>query len=492
MKKILTNNLGLKLLALLGAIVLWLVVVNVDDPVISRTYTGIPVEITNSSAITGEGKTYEILDESDNISVTVSAKRSVIDQMSKDYIRATANMKDLTFMNTVPIEIRTTRFSDRIDTLTARTKNLQVKVENLAKKQLEITVETTGNVNAGKVLGPIKTSVSIVSISGPESVVNSIVTARAEVDVTGINKDFSTTSAVYLYDANGDLVNNPMISSTVPEVHIEAQVLGTKEVPILGSVSGTPADGFGATGGIDCNPQKIMIAGSGSIFDEFAHVVIPDDRLSVSGARENVTTIINISDLLPDGLIFADSQFDGNVTATIHVEALQTKLVDVAVGNITIENVPEGYVAQLVDIGPSKQITVMGLANVLNQADFSSIRGTIDASNLVPRLNEGEELLEGMVHQGSNDGLVTFSCPSGITVSGQVYMEVILTQGGTSVGINDSQKPKKEQADTASLVVTTTDDKTDTDTALAAEGHDEPDEDDGDGADEDEDLSEEE
>ncbi len=481
MKKHLTNNLGLKIIAIIGAIILWLVVVNVDDPVISRTYTGIPVEITNTEAIIGEGKTYEVLDETDNISVTISAKRSIIDQMSKEYIKATANMKDLTFMATVPIEVRSTRFSDRIDNLTARTKNLQVRVENLAKKQLEINVETTGSVNAGKVLGPMKTSVSIVSISGPESVINTIVSATAEIDVTGINKDFSTTSSVHLLDVNGNEVTNPMLTTTVPEVHIEAQVLGTKEVPVLAAVSGTPAEGFGATGGIDCEPKKVLIAGSGSIFDEYAHVVIPDDRLSVAGARENVTTIVNILDFLPDGLMFADQGFDGNITATIHVEPLQSRMVEVPLSNITIENVPEGYIAQLVDIGTGKQITVMGLSNVLDQADLQSITGTIDASKLVPRLNDGEELTDGMVHQGSNDGLVTFTCPNGISVSGQVYLEVILVQGNGNAGDHGliGKKDSTEvsgQGVSANVTASTDEETEDAELASAEDDESEPDE----------------
>ena len=32
MKKMLTNNLGLKLLSVIGAIMLWLIVMNIDDP----------------------------------------------------------------------------------------------------------------------------------------------------------------------------------------------------------------------------------------------------------------------------------------------------------------------------------------------------------------------------------------------------------------------------------------------------------------------------
>ena len=45
MKKSLTNNIGLKLLAFLFAFMLWLLVVNIDDPVDTKTFDSIPVTI---------------------------------------------------------------------------------------------------------------------------------------------------------------------------------------------------------------------------------------------------------------------------------------------------------------------------------------------------------------------------------------------------------------------------------------------------------------
>ena len=62
MKKALTNNLGLKILSLFVACAIWLMVVNIDDPVITATYSGVVVEVINGSSLTEKGKIYEILD----------------------------------------------------------------------------------------------------------------------------------------------------------------------------------------------------------------------------------------------------------------------------------------------------------------------------------------------------------------------------------------------------------------------------------------------
>ena len=45
MRRRLTSNLGLKVLAFFIAVFMWLIVVNIHDPVIEKTYTGIPVSV---------------------------------------------------------------------------------------------------------------------------------------------------------------------------------------------------------------------------------------------------------------------------------------------------------------------------------------------------------------------------------------------------------------------------------------------------------------
>ena len=426
MRNKLTDNIGLKILSVISAMFLWLIVVNVDDPVISRTYTGIPVEITNKEAILEEGKTYEILDSSDTISVVISAKRSIIEQLSKDYIKATADMKDISFLDTVHIEVRTTRYSDLIESITSRTKNLKVKIENLEEKEFPINIETSGEPKKGYILGSIESSEKTLRVSGPASVVQSIAKVAAVIDITDIDEDKETDADVIMYDEVGEAVETSLLNFSTASVHINARILETKEVPIVFAVSGIPAEGYAATGSVSSTPSSVIVAGSGRNYENLSVLSIPAECISITGATKDVTESVQIEEYLPDGIMLADKSFDGNVEVTAIIGRKVTKEVDIPTANITIENVPIGFHAVLVDIGGMKRVRLEGLIDRLNAVNPTEITGSIDALTMSARsTNEGEEE-QTDVHQGAYDGILTLNLPDGVTMEEPVYMQVIL------------------------------------------------------------------
>ena len=66
----LTKNLGLKVIAFFFAAILWLVVVNLDNPVVSSAFREIPVTIVNDDIITSAGDVYQVVGEQ-TVSVVV-------------------------------------------------------------------------------------------------------------------------------------------------------------------------------------------------------------------------------------------------------------------------------------------------------------------------------------------------------------------------------------------------------------------------------------
>ena len=116
--KTITNNFSLKILAVILAVVLWVVVINIDDPTTSKTYTT-NVVAENTDYITSQNKYYEPLDSSNVVSFRVSAARSVHDELSNADFSATADMENIEYdegsgIYRVPVTITAKRYSNKV------------------------------------------------------------------------------------------------------------------------------------------------------------------------------------------------------------------------------------------------------------------------------------------------------------------------------------------------------------------------------------------
>ena len=68
MKEKLLNNLGLKVVSLVLAFVIWMAIVNISNPVVSGQPFTIPVDVRNEEILDNANLTYEIV-EKDSVTV---------------------------------------------------------------------------------------------------------------------------------------------------------------------------------------------------------------------------------------------------------------------------------------------------------------------------------------------------------------------------------------------------------------------------------------
>lgn len=425
MKSSLTKNIGLKIVSLFAAFFLWLIVVNVDDPIISRTYTGISVEVLNADIIEDEGKCYEILDNSNVINVVVTAKRSVVDQMSRDYIKATADFASMTFLDKVPIEVRSTRYSDQIESVTTRADYLKINLEDIVEKSVPVRANVSGEVALGYTLAEMNIETSMVLVKGPQSVIETIEYVSADIDITGIEKDTSILAIVNPYNKNNNEIIDQRVEMDLHSVEIQFLVDGIKEIPISCGYSGNPVGGYVVSGSVMTTPSSVRITGRGENYDDMDVIYISPDAVSIEGAMASVEETIDISDYLPTGVRFADVDFVPEVRVDIPVDPTEHKVISVPLSNITISNLPENYIASIVDIGGTVDVEIQGLGDTFDRYSGELAIGTIDATNLIPR-NLIPEQAGALLQTGENDGIVMFDMPIGISVVSPVNLMVIV------------------------------------------------------------------
>ena len=106
MKTKVFDNLLLKVLSVAAAVILWLVVVNIDDAVGSRPIRNVKVSMVNMEALTSQGQMCRIEEGTDVVDLTVYARRSVLNNLKSSDFVVTADMqKDLQYGSMVKIEV---------------------------------------------------------------------------------------------------------------------------------------------------------------------------------------------------------------------------------------------------------------------------------------------------------------------------------------------------------------------------------------------------
>ena len=107
MKKKLANNLSLKIISVLIACVIWILVSGTIDPVRTNVrYSGIKVEVKNDGYIYDAGKSYQIADEYQTVTVYVTGKKSVVE--GRTDIAVEADLTQIVNMDTKPAYVPVT------------------------------------------------------------------------------------------------------------------------------------------------------------------------------------------------------------------------------------------------------------------------------------------------------------------------------------------------------------------------------------------------
>lgn len=416
-----TNNFGLKILAVIVSCGLWFVVNNINDPLETNRYYNIPVEIINANLVTNENKVYDVLDGTDTVNVAVTGRRSVLSYISKEDIKAVADMAELTFMNTVGIKVSSTRSNSELDFKT-NIDSVKLSIEEIARDQKPINASATGELAAGYVVGGIKPSQNVVRFSGPESLIHQIDHVDAVVDVEGASSDIDTSAELKLYDADNNEIKNSSIKMNISTVNVSVTIYATKVVPLSFVIPDEPANGYVVSSDVFSMPDTVTIAGRNNVLESISRISVSDPALSVDGMTEGMTAIVNVKKYLPSGVQFADSNFGGNVSVTVGIEQLVTKELRIPAAKFAVDKKPENLNLTLREIDNQEYYTIRisGTKAAVDAVDPESVVGVIDMDILLEKLGLTEWV------PGIYQGEIIFNLPENVTLEQPYQMTVVL------------------------------------------------------------------
>lgn len=425
MKKNMINKFTLKVLSLIIAILIWLLVRNVDDPIVVRTFYEIPVSIENASYLAENLEIPLLVDGKDTVKVRVKGARSVVSKLKKEDIKAVADMTQIISKDTtpimVPVEVTGTGISD--SDITVRPRNIQVDIEK--QKSVEKTIAvSTGDTQPDKdyEIGNLKANPEKVTISGPETIINKIDKVVALIDVTGRKEsNIEIKSQLKIYDKNLDelspkqleYLNIKEISDNT--IRIQAQFWKVKQnVKIKAEYSGEPKRGY-EVDSINLVPDTISVAGTDEALKKLEQegntLEIPGKYIDVTDKTGDFEQNIDLSELLPEDLKLV-RDLNSSVIATVKILPYNSRDYEVSVTQIEADNKAEDLDLVFQD----EQITIRAKAK---EQDLDSL----SATNIQVQID-----LSGY-GEGEYEVPVTVTLPGGYELVESIKVKVKLVPG---------------------------------------------------------------
>lgn len=370
MNKAKRNNITIKVLSLLIAVIMWSYVMSEVNPPITQEFPNIKVNYLNQNSLAESG--LEIMEPKEaKVTVRLSGRRSDIKTINPNDIIAQADLWGYSEgMNRVPVEVK---LPDNVVLEVVSPQYIQFKLDSIITKEHKISLRTTGNTEDGYTSDEGEVRPSSVLIKGPRSLVNSVSKVVATVDLTNINSDIKTSVPVRVLDDKGNEVSGIKKEPSTAEITIP--ILGTKTVKVNPRLKGAPLEGYSITD-IQMNPISVKIKGRKEILNDIEFLETgPIDVENISLSKQ-----MPIGIALPEGVELMEE--DLNPLAKIQVEKIIEKDIELSTDNLMFINLDTRYVVDKTSLPDKVTITVRGTESKVEELNEEDITFYSDLSGL--------------------------------------------------------------------------------------------------------------
>jgi YbbR domain-containing protein len=364
------RNLGTLGLALLLALVVWVVAVHEEDPIEEKPFPQpVPVEMVNLPA--GVISVGAVTRQTE---ATVRAPRSIWDTLNLGELHARA---DLSGLGPGAYDVPLTGV---IDDPVARIVHLEpavlhVVLESQAIRELPVRAAPAGEPALGYEAGPARASLNTALIAGPASAVDSVSEIRAPVSLAGLRGDFDQDVTLVPVNAAGQPVPGVAVNPAAAHVSVPiAHKLGFRDVAVKVVVVGQVAAGYRITN-ITVAPPVMTVSSTDP--DRVAQLpgYVETTPVNISGASDDLAVPVTLA--LPDGISPVGEQ---NVLVQVNIAAIES--------GVTVQRRPEiqGLGPGLAAVVAPETVDVIlsGPLPVLDSLKQDDVRVILDLSQLGP------------------------------------------------------------------------------------------------------------
>lgn len=389
--RVMESRRFLLVLSVLMAVLTWSALVASDGTLTrEKVFQNVSVSVTGEATLKSRG--YIVMDD---IEKMVPGVKMTVEVSQANYNRVSGTSYnphfDLTKVegigeNEIPVSFSSQLYGPVVECEPSR---VIVNVERYMTRRVPVVIELTGETPEGVYLDTYKTDPTMLSVSGPQSLVTAVARASAKLDLSALSADRMSDRAsilVELQAADGTPVVSDKLEVTnqlviTDSVVVDTELVPSKNIPIDMStlVRGEPAEGY-ELAGIETEQDALLIAARQEILDGIEFLVA-DQALDIEGAAQDVVGFVKIKrvsgieNTLPTEIA---------VTARIRESEIERTMRQV---EIEVDALSAGLKAELSSRTVTVQLT--GGYSFISGLDKQDVRLFVDAQGLEP----GEHVL---------------------------------------------------------------------------------------------------
>ena len=407
----LANNLGLKMLSLLLAILLWNYVISSDQSITRpKTLFNLTGYVTGTSAL-NDNKLALAEDPSGaltGIAVTVQAPQANYSRVTSENVQVTLDLSNVRSAGTQRVPLRATSAFGRVQSITPE--SVSLTFENLDSRNVAVISTLTGD-SEDYWYNVSRTNPSMLTVSGAASVVQSIASARVVADVSNLTSSSISALPYVLLDSSEQVISQDMLNCSTSSISVSVDVYPCRDIPISTDpgnlVTGQPAPGY-VLKSVTVQPETIQVAAEADLLDGLTELMI--EPVSIEGASQSFSAKTSISRL---------SDFKNISSEQVYVNVnIAEETIDGYVANVLVlfsgkaDNLmasyepvgvyvsgPRSQVEQLQNDGISLTVDVAG-----REAGYYLITPTFDAERYPDLTIQSESVSVTLTRVSSEDG----------------------------------------------------------------------------------------
>ena len=297
------RNLPAKIIALVVAVVLWLFVMNEQNPQIEGSFT-VAVDLRNVP----EG--YKVTQTEKSVKLKVRGARSFFVSAEPEGFKAYA---DLDGLDSGEHEVKVkTVLPQGFELVDAQPETVSVTLDKIVRRSVRVDLIVTGSASAGYTVGKISQSANTTVIEGPESRVAEVDRVIGYVGLSGNRDDFTLQVPLTPINSDGKAVDDVELLARTVEVSVQlARGLTRKIVSVHPVLDDVLPEGF-TLGEVQVEPTKIEIAGDAALISKVTS--IDTEKIVISDMKESGKKIVHLA--IPNGVAISNRE----VTVTVELK----------------------------------------------------------------------------------------------------------------------------------------------------------------------------